>query len=101
MRADEIRGSRGKDLLYGNRGDDTIWAGKGSDHVWGGDGNDVIHIEGDNRPGSDNMDRVDCGPGHDTVYLDTGGGTLPAVSSRPTLFRPTATTSGRDVILAP
>ena len=81
--ADEIRGAPGRDDLFGNRGGDTIWAGKGSDEVRAGRGDDVIHAEGDNRPGSTNTDFIDCGPGYDTVYVDSGGGDAGTESFQP------------------
>lgn len=71
---DEVRGGPGGDTLYGDRGGGTFYAGQGSDQVFGGRGDDVIHVEGDNAPGSSTRDRVDCGHGFDTVYLDAGSG---------------------------
>ena len=38
--------------------------GPGHDHIYGGRGNDTIYARDDTR------DVVDCGPGHDTAYVD-------------------------------
>lgn len=67
---DIIRGTEEGETLYGTSGNDTIWARGGQDSVFGGEGHDVIHVEGDTS--YDYSDTVTCGPGYDTVYMDTG-----------------------------
>jgi Ca2+-binding RTX toxin-like protein len=37
----------------------------GKDRVFGGDGDDVIHAFGGGK-----RDRIDCGPGNDTAFVD-------------------------------
>ena len=80
--ADQINGRGGGDRINGGLGgNDTINGGPGndtlrdndpnvpdSDIVNGGDGNDIINVrEGDPN---DAQDKVDCGPGTDTVFFD-------------------------------
>ena len=62
---DLIFGSAGKDLIDGRGGNDRIVAGGGADTVRGGPGNDFIRSDDDWL-----VDRVDCGPGLDTVTAD-------------------------------
>ena len=80
--ADTIIGSAGKDHLYGRddndkldggaeadeldgeNGDDELIGGSGPDDFEGGPGNDSI------RAADDSADRVDCGDGDDTVYVE-------------------------------
>jgi Ca2+-binding RTX toxin-like protein len=73
-----IAANLGNDTLFGDDGNDRLWAlaigdvrsGPGGgvdqsgDTVHGGNGDDVIHT----RDGE--VDRVDCGPGHDVALLD-------------------------------
>ena len=80
--ADVLKGSRQGDVLHGLVGDDRLYGYRGSDRLLGGRGNDVIvggaardHLDG--GPGDDRLfsrdgfiDRVVCGPGHDTVVAD-------------------------------
>jgi hypothetical protein len=61
---DSGSGQGGTHPLGGARGDDELRGGRGTDRVAGGAGDDVIHV----RRGS--RDRVDCGPGEDTVVLN-------------------------------
>ena len=79
--ADTINGRRGGDTIDGGNGNDTINGGGGNDtivdngnvpdidNITGGDGNDTINVrEGDPN---DAQDKVDCGPGTDTVFIDS------------------------------
>jgi hypothetical protein len=59
---DCIRGGRGPDRIAGRGGDDKLRGGLGRDRIVGGPGDDVIHVKRSDR------DRVDCGPGRDTVF---------------------------------
>jgi hypothetical protein len=61
---DRISGGAGNDTIDGGAGNDTIKGGPGNDTIKGGPGNDVINV----RDGKTN--RVDCGPGKDTVIAD-------------------------------
>ena len=78
--ADTINGRGGGDTIDGGNGNDTINGGGGNDTIvdigvvpdvdiiTGGNGNDVIDVrEGDP---TDAQDKVDCGPGTDTVFFD-------------------------------
>ena len=58
---DRLRGGGGGDALRGGTGRDRIVTGGGKDVVVGGGGNDLIRVRGGG------VDRVDCGPGRDTV----------------------------------
>ena len=58
---DRINGQGGPDKIKGGAGDDCLRGGRGPDRISGGDGDDRIHVRGGRR------DRVDCGPGDDTV----------------------------------
>jgi hypothetical protein len=60
---DHLSGGAGRDDLNGNAGNDTIVPGPGADDVSAGSGNDTINAVGGG------VDRVDCGPGYDTVRL--------------------------------
>lgn len=87
---DVIDGQGGSDTLGGDGGDDTLDGGFGYDRLDGGDGDDrlvgntgVDHLVGEG--GDDYIDaqfneresygppgdRIDCGPGHDTVKANT------------------------------
>lgn len=61
---DVIAGLRGNDRLRGRGGDDTLVGGPGRDLLAGGPGDDTINA----RDGG--ADRIDCGPGWDTVVAD-------------------------------
>ncbi len=63
-RADVLTGSRAGDAIAGGPGNDTIVGGPGEDCLDGEAGDDRI----DARDGQ--ADRVDCGPGDDTVLAD-------------------------------
>lgn len=79
---DELRGDAADDELDGNDGSDKLDGGSGADRVDGGPGNDMITGgpgpdmisggEGDDiiRAADDSADTVNCGPGHDTVYVE-------------------------------
>ena len=61
---DDLRGGGQEDHLWGGGGNDTVTGNGGSDSLSGGEGNDTIQA----RDGV--SDRVDCGPGTDTVVAD-------------------------------
>jgi Ca2+-binding RTX toxin-like protein len=61
---DRLSGGSGDDILAGGAGADVIRSGPGRNRVTGGAGNDTIDTRNGNR------DRVDCGPGRDTVSAD-------------------------------
>jgi hypothetical protein len=61
---DAIIGNGMANTLDGNGGDDQIVGGPGADGLFGGEGNDDIF----SRDGS--ADRIECGPGFDTVNVD-------------------------------
>ncbi len=61
---DRIRGLDGDDRIDSLGGDDCVSGQGGEDRLLGGSGDDVIRARGGSA------DRVDCGPGDDTVYLD-------------------------------
>jgi Ca2+-binding RTX toxin-like protein len=79
---DKLTGGDGNDTLTGLAGDDVLNGGAGDDTLIGGDGNDVlVGGSGTNLvmagAGNDRIavrdgkrDRVDCGPGKDTVSAD-------------------------------
>jgi hypothetical protein len=85
---DIIYAYRGGDLAYGYGGNDDIYPGKGSDTAYGHRGNDSIVLplnSGGYDYGyggygndyidywdSDPYDSVYCGPGYDTVHVDSG-----------------------------
>ena len=78
--ADTINGRGGADTIDGGNGNDTINGGGGNDRITdigvvpdvdiitGGNGDDIIDV----REGAlnDAPDKVDCGPGIDTVFVD-------------------------------
>ncbi len=79
---DRIRGGGGADILNGLQGADCLEGGTGTDRLNGGAGNDSL-AGGPGRnsysggPGGDTIaaangttERVDCGPGRDTVSAD-------------------------------
>jgi Ca2+-binding RTX toxin-like protein len=62
------------DTMYGGGGDDTMYGSSGIDHAYGETDNSSTGIEGDDTidvTDRDAGDTVDCGPGTDTVYVDT------------------------------
>lgn len=80
--ADTLDGRGGGDTLYGGDGNDTVIGGDGADTLYGGAGADVVR-GGNGRdtlyggPGADTIramdghaDKVVCGDGNDTVYVD-------------------------------
>lgn len=58
------RNRGGKCRVKGTHGNDRMRGTRRRDRVTGGRGNDVIDVRGGGR------DRVRCGPGDDTVYVD-------------------------------
>jgi Ca2+-binding RTX toxin-like protein len=89
---DIVRGGRAGDTLYGNDGSNTIYGGPGDDTIKGYGGDDVLageagrdHINGgagrDRIDGGADGDTIDardnypdilrCGPGRDSVSVDT------------------------------
>jgi Ca2+-binding RTX toxin-like protein len=52
-------------VIRGLAGDDSLCGGPGNDVLEGGAGMDRINVKDGKR------DRVDCGPGRDTVTVDT------------------------------
>ncbi len=62
---DTLIGGTGNDTLIGGIGRDQIILGTGGDAADAGKGNDVIRMKRDNW-----SDPVQCGPGHDTVYVN-------------------------------
>lgn len=80
--ADQLAGSSGNDRLFGGDGNDRLNGGFGADLLVGGAGND--RLDGSDRrdefvagEGNDVVfavdgiaERIDCGPGRDTVYFD-------------------------------
>ena len=63
---DTIKGGDGNDVEYGGDGNDVMWVGRGADAEYGGPGDDVLHALADD----DQLDIVDCGPGHDVAWLN-------------------------------
>jgi Ca2+-binding RTX toxin-like protein len=61
---DVLRGSGGNDTLDGGDGNDKLTGGSGKNLLMGGAGNDRFVVRDGKR------DRVDCGPGKDTVSAD-------------------------------
>lgn len=62
---DKLAGSRSRNTIDGGGGDDRIDGGAGEDALLGGPGEDTISARDSTR------DRIDCGPGLDTVIVDT------------------------------
>lgn len=93
--ADTVYGYGGNDKLYGGDGRDTIRGGKGADRVVGGagrddvkgnDGTDSIYgLGGDDvlRARDAHQDKVYCGDGQDTAYVDRRDTFPTASASRP------------------
>jgi hypothetical protein len=62
---DELRGEDGNDTLKAGDGNDKLFAGSGADTLDAGGGDDAIET-------NDGVaDKVQCGPGNDTVLADT------------------------------
>jgi Ca2+-binding RTX toxin-like protein len=71
--ADTLRGLAGNDDCYGGSGADTIRCGFGNDRIDGGFGlDDLFGGLGDDTilAADGQRDRVDCGLGTDTAYVD-------------------------------
>jgi Ca2+-binding RTX toxin-like protein len=64
---DVLKGTKQDDRIFGGRGNDTITGGSGEDVVQAGRGNDFVSVgyEDDRIT----PDRVNCGPGRDTIKL--------------------------------
>jgi hypothetical protein len=65
---DSITGGNGADELHGGEGNDTIQAFEGPDQVFGEGGNDSVSA-GKEEPEANAADRIDGGPGVDTIPL--------------------------------
>jgi len=61
---DCLQGRGGPDKVSGLAGNDALRGGRGRDRLRGGEGRDVI------RAARGSRDRIDCGPGRDTAYVD-------------------------------
>ena len=57
--------------IDGGPGNDELRPDTGPDQVFGGDGDDTIHAFGGGK-----HDRIDCGPGNDTAFVDRGDSTV-------------------------
>lgn len=68
---DDIRGTRGHDVIITGEGNDTIHGAEGEDRICAGAGNDVV-------AGGEHPDRVDGGEGADTCYQGEINGLLNA-----------------------
>ena len=74
---DRANGKSGADFLFGNDGVDRLYGEDGSDFLNGGDGEDeLVGSRGDDTvytgteaEGFKTADEVQCGQGHDVVYL--------------------------------
>jgi Ca2+-binding RTX toxin-like protein len=95
---DAIRGDAGRDTLYGAAGNDQLDGGSGDDTLSGGDGADEI-VAGpgadvvtggrgpdDIRVADGDHDIVDCGTGHDTVYVEQDAPTRDTLRSCETVI---------------
>jgi Ca2+-binding RTX toxin-like protein len=106
--ADRIDGGTGDDQLSGGFGDDVITGGPGHDDIAGdrtasceygpvygvctiGSGNDTIYAQ------DGEADKVDCGPGADTAYVDAVDSVANCenVQTAPASVPPAATAPGR------
>ena len=71
---DRLRGAENTDHLWGDAGGDRLVGGGSLDRIDGGPGHDVIlGGSGDDVLDAQNDDRdrvIDCGRGHDRVYVD-------------------------------
>jgi hypothetical protein len=78
---DRLNGARGADHLYGQRDSDHLTGGKGddflsgytgADRLSGGSGDDRIDAQFKERESGPRVpDRIECGPGRDTVKANT------------------------------
>ena len=71
--AENLRGRGGNDVIKGKGGDDCAFGGPGGDKIVGGSGKDVLRGGGRNDriyATDGEVDRIDCGPGQDTVRMD-------------------------------
>jgi Ca2+-binding RTX toxin-like protein len=74
--------SAGNDTYYGGEGNDDAWTGNGRDKVYMGAGDDEVHSQatrpillfGVARRPDETPDRINCGPGQDEVWFDSGRG---------------------------
>jgi Ca2+-binding RTX toxin-like protein len=68
-------GGPGGDIIEGGDEDDDIYGGTGKDVLTGGPGNDQLDGIEENletgTTGNDKKDRFSCGPGFDTVFVDS------------------------------
>jgi Ca2+-binding RTX toxin-like protein len=69
---DGLYGQMGSDRLIGGDGDDFLSGYTGTDRLSGGPGDDHIDAQLNEHEGAPPMrDRIDCGPGRDTVKANT------------------------------
>ena len=62
---DTLHGAAGGDTIYGGAGRDTIYGGPDKDVVLAGAGEDFVEVK------DATTDRVTCGPGADSVSVDS------------------------------
>jgi len=72
---DKLIGPNDQDIIFGLDGDDKILAGDGNGIIFPGPGADRINADGGDdaivlQEGDDDVDRINCGDGEDTVYHD-------------------------------
>lgn len=86
---DTLNGDAGNDLLVGDVGNDTLVGGAGNDRLYGNGGDDTL----DGGDGNDleyaadgYADRVTCGAGADTVWIDVSD---TVADDCETVYRPT------------
>ncbi|WP_198654830.1 beta strand repeat-containing protein [Albibacillus kandeliae] len=70
---DSLSGGTGDDVLRGHAGDDLLAPGTGTDRVYGGRGDDRILLDSADLSASGAPERLDGGPGRDTLVVDFGG----------------------------
>ena len=70
---DSLSGGAGDDVLRGHAGDDLLAPGTGTDRVYGGRGDDRILLDSADLSASGAPERLDGGPGRDTLVVDFGG----------------------------
>ena len=68
---DELDGGQGTDEVDGGTGNDLLVGGIGEDELVGSDGDDTIYT-GTLEDGDKVSDEVQCGDGHDVVFLSGG-----------------------------
>ncbi len=74
---DFVGGDIGKDTLEGNDGNDVVQGGSGADKIDGGNGNDTLLASfalGSVSFRDYAADTIVCGPGFDTVYINSVDG---------------------------